>query len=298
MKNFLRMQNYIQGNRKAAIVALLLAALLWSSAGIAFRLLDTVTNGLAISGYRSFFALIFYVCAFKSLPKFEGSKWFVLGIIGHTMATSLFAVSNTLTTAANAIVLQYTAPIFACFYLLFLLKKPLPKHDILAVGIIVIGICIFFVDSLTLQLSPAMTLGNSIAIASGAGIGLQAVVIAQVKNPRNVLIFANLINIAIALPFMLLNPIGSLFDLGILIYLGVIQIGLSYLLYTFAVAKVTPLELILIPALEPVLNPVWVFLFDGQAPSLVSVAGGIIIIMTILLWSLYKEKYVPQGHPG
>lgn len=280
----------IPNNKKTAIAALLLAALLWSTAGLAFRLLTTIPNGLSISGYRSLFAALFYIIAFRSLPIMEKGKWFKLAIIAYTMATTLFVVANTLTTAANAIVLQYTAPIFTCLFLFLLFKKPLPKYDIIATIIIFAGIFIFFVDSLTLQISPTMTFGNTIAVVSGVGFGLLAVVLGRTSTPCNAITFGNLLNVLIALPFMIMFPIGSLMDLIILVCLGVVQIGIAYLLFTFAASKVSPLELILIPTLEPILNPIWVFLFDGQAPSLLSIFGGIIIICTILVWSLYKEK--------
>jgi len=280
----------IPNNKKTAVAALLLAAFLWSTAGLGFRLLTTMPNGLSISGYRSLFAALFYIIAFRALPKMENTKWFRFAIIAYTLATTLFVIANTLTTAANAIVLQYTAPIFTCIFLFLIFKKSLPRYDIIATAIIFLGICIFFVESLTLQFSPTVTVGNTIAVVSGVGFGLLAVVLGQVSTPRNAITFGNLLNVFIALPFMLHYPIGSLFDLGILIYLGVVQIGLAYLLFTFAVPKVSPLELILIPTLEPILNPIWVFLFYGQAPSLLSVFGGIIIICTILIWSLYKEK--------
>lgn len=277
-------------SRKIAIVALLLAAILWSTAGLAFTLISTVDNGIARSGYRSLFAAMFYIVAFRSFPKMETGKWFKFAIVAYMFATTLFAVANTLTTAANAIVLQYTAPIFACLYLFFIFKKPLPRYDIIATAIIFLGICVFFVDSVTLQFSPAMTTGNVVAIASGAGFGFLAVSLGQTTTPRNVITFGNLLNVAIALPFMIMFPIGSLMDLGLFIYLGVIQLGLAYLLFTFAVPKVSPLELILIPALEPILNPIWVFIFDGQAPSVLAVVGGVVIIATIVIWSLYKNR--------
>lgn len=281
----------IPETRKTAIAALFIAAFLWSTAGIAFRLL-TVSHGVAISGYRSLFAALFYIVAFRSLPKMEGTRWFKVAILAHCGATTLFVVANTLTTAANSILLQFTAsPIFACIFLFFIFKKPLPKHDIIATVLIFVGICIFFLDSLTLQMSPSMSLGNAIAVGAGAAFGLQAIVLKHTKMPRNAFTFANGLNVLIALPFIILNPIGSLLDLALLAYLGVVQIGLSYLLFSFAVRKVAPLELILIPALEPILNPIWVVIFDGQMPSLLSVLGGLMIFVTVLAWSIYKEVY-------
>jgi len=275
--------------RKIAIAALFLTAILWSTGGLAFRLLS-IQNGLAISGYRSFFAVIFYIAAFRGLPKMENTYWFKTSILAYTLTTTLFVVANTLTTAANSIVLQYTAPVFTCIFLFLIYKKPIPKHDMIAVVLIFLGISVFFLDSLTLQASAAMTLGNVIAVVSGVGFGLQAVVIGKTVQPHNVFTFGNMLNVFIALPFILQHPLTSFFDLGVLIYLGVVQIGLSYLLFSFAVKKVAPLELILIPALEPLLNPIWVFLFDGQAPSFLSIGGGVMIIATILIWSVYKHQ--------
>ena len=227
---------------------------------------------------------------FRELPKMENTRWFKTAIVAYSCATTFFVVANTLTTAVNAVVLMYTSPIFACIFLVFIFKKPVPRYDIAAVALILFGIAVFFVDSLTLQGSAAMVYGNLFAIAAGAGFGMLAIVMGRTKTPRNAITFGNGLNVLIALPFMFMNPIGSLTDLAILVYLGVIQVGLSYLLYAFASAKVSPLELILIPAMEPILNPIWVFLFDRQLPSMLSVAGGVIIIGTILVWSLYKHR--------
>jgi len=279
--------------RKTAIAALFLTAILWSTGGLAFRMM-TLDHGIAISGYRSFFAVIFYIIAFRALPKMENTYWFKTSIFAYTLTTTMFVMSNTLTTAANAIVLQYTAPVFTCIFLYLIYKKPIPRRDIIATAIIFAGISVFFFDSLTLQANPTMTIGNIIAVVSGIGFGLQAVVIGRTNAPQNVFTFGNMLNVLIALPFILQNPITSLLDLGIIVYLGVVQIGLAYILFSLAVKKVTPLELILIPALEPLLNPIWVFLFDGQAPSLLSIGGGVVIIITILVWSVYKEKFMAR----
>ena len=284
--------------RKTAIIALFVTAVLWSTGGLAFRMM-TLDHGLVISGYRSFFAAIFYIAAFRALPKMENTYWFKASIFAYTLTTTMFVVSNTLTTAANAIVLQYTAPVFTCIFLFLLYRKPIPRRDIIATLIIFAGISVFFYDSLTLQSSPTMTAGNIVAVVSGIGFGLQAVVIGRTNAPQNVFTFGNILNFIIAIPFIIQNPILSLLDLGIIIYLGVMQIGLAYILFSLAVKKVTPLELILIPALEPLLNPVWVFLFDGQAPSFLSIGGGVVIIVTILVWSVYKErqsKNIYQNH--
>lgn len=276
-------------SKTTAIAALLAAAVIWSTAGIAFRFLTTIEHGIAISGYRSLFAALFYIIAFRSLPKAESGKWFKTAIGGYIVATTFFVTANTLTTAANAIVLQYTAPIFVCLYLFLIYKKPLPRYDIIATAVIFFGICVFFIDSLTLQFDPRMTAGNVIAVVSGAGFGLLAVTMRNVSAPRNVITFGNISNVIIALPFMFMFPIGSLFDLSVLVYLGVVQIGVSYMLFTYAVPRVSPLELILITTLEPILNPVWVFIFDGQAPTMLSVFGGVIIVFAVMIWSLYKN---------
>ena len=101
--------------RKTAIAALFLTAILWSTGGLAFRMM-TLDHGIAISGYRSFFAAIFYIIAFRALPKMENTYWFKTSIFAYTLTTTMFVMSNTLTTAANAIVLQYTAPVFTCIF--------------------------------------------------------------------------------------------------------------------------------------------------------------------------------------
>ncbi len=259
------------------IVFLVIAALLWSSGGFLIKWVSW--NPLAIAGTRSLIAagLMFL---YRRKFSFNWSPTQIGGAIAYTATVISFVTANKLTTAANAILIQYTAPVFVALFATWFLKEKTSRLDWIMIGITLGGMTLFFLDNL----SAGNFWGNIIALLSG--ITFAGVVILSRKqkdgSPLESFFLGNILTGIIGLPFMLQsfpNPSGWI---G-LILLGVFQLGLSYIVYAEAMKRVTALEGVLIPVIEPILNPVWVFLLLHEVPGKWAVIGGIIVVTSVTL---------------
>ncbi len=256
-----------------AILLLLTAALLWSTGGFFIKWIEW--NPLAISGIRSAVAATIIAIAFRHDLKLTLSPLQLAGAIAYALTVTLFVVANKLTSAANAILLQYTAPVHVALLAAWLLKEKITLRDWLTIVAVLTGMVMFFFE----QMSPGNLTGNLLALFTGFTFALFIVLLRkqQGASPAASVFLGNVITALFGLPFMFDSVPGLHGWLG-LIYLGVFQLGLSYVLYTWALSHVTAMEAILITLIEPVLNPVWVFLLMGEIPAMTSLFGGIIIV--------------------
>jgi drug/metabolite transporter (DMT)-like permease len=265
------------------------AALLWSLGGV---LIKSVTwNPLAIAGMRSGIAALVFLCYLRR-PRFTFSPTQIGGAVAYAGTVVLFVVANKLTTAANAIVLQYSAPIYVILLSKPLLHEPPKGRDFLAAGAVFAGMTLFFLG----RLEWGSLLGNLVAIGSGVTFALLAIFLRLERNgsPFEAVLLGNVLAAAIGLPFMrggFPEAQGILF----LLILGVFQIGVAYLFYVEAVKTVTAFEACFIPIIEPILNPVWVFLFLGEAPGRWALLGGGIILLSVVWWSLRSALTVKEN---
>lgn len=274
-----------------ATVALVLCAVLWSSGGILIKLVKM--NPLAISGYRSVVASL-VIIILTGKPKFTFSKWQILSALSYTGTVLLFVSANKFTTSANAILLQYTAPIYAAVFGYIFLKEKVGRIDILTIVVVISGMALFFID----DLAGGNLFGNLIAIVSGVTFALQAVFLRLQKDssPASSLVLGNIITAVIGIPFAFSEAPGGT-EILALIALGVFQLGLAYTLYSYAIKHVSALEAILIPVIEPILNPVWVLIFAGEYPGKWTLVGGAIVIFAVTGRSMFyevKNRYKAQ----
>jgi drug/metabolite transporter (DMT)-like permease len=198
-------------------------------------------------------------------------------------------MANKLTTAANAIVLQYIAPVFLIAYESVFHHKRFRKGDYIAVLCTMAGVALFFLD----QLKGGAILGNVLAILAGAFFaGTMFTVAGTDENGRlSGLLQGHLLTALIGLPFLFVYgaPASPVAVTAILV-LGVFQLGIPYILYGLAASGCTPLALTLLAALEPILNPLWVFLFVGEAPGRTALLGGLLVIASVTLWCMWDVK--------
>jgi drug/metabolite transporter (DMT)-like permease len=189
--------------------------------------------------------------------------------------------------AANVIVLQYTAPLWVAVLAPLILRERTMGRDWFFVGLIFVGIILFFMDGISME----GFWGNILATLSGLFFGLQAISLREVsdKSPVQAIILGNFITFVVALPFITL-PLPDLRGCLYLLFLGLIQMGFAYFLYSQAVSKVTSLELVLVPMLEPIFCPVWVFIFLGETPGKWAIIGASVVIVSVLAWSYMKTK--------
>lgn len=266
--------------RPKAILFLLLSAILWSSGGLFIKTVSW--NPLAIAGLRSLIAMMVIV-AYVRHPRFTWSVPQIGGAIAYAVTVTLFVIATKLTTAANAILLQYTAPLYVAFLGAWFLGERTRWFDWVSIMVVIGGMALFFLD----RLAPGGLLGNLLAIVSGISFAFLVLFMRKQRNesPFETIILGNLFTGLFGLPFMFGSMLDVLSWVG-LFFLGVIQLGLSYVLYSEAIRHVTALEAILIPGIEPILNPIWVFLILGERPGNWALIGGLIVLVSVTLRSL------------
>ncbi|MDT7809896.1 MAG: hypothetical protein QOJ70_3709 [Acidobacteriota bacterium] len=273
------------GRREASsvppILFVLAAALLWSTGSLFIK--STPLGALELSFGRSLFAAV----TVALLTRHEGFRLNALTLISSVLYAALlllFVVANKLTTAANAIFLQYTAPVYVLLLEPLLFKERFRRADVLVVAACVGGMSLFFVG----QLRPQDIAGNLAALGSGLCF---AFFLLSLRHPRagrvnraSSVIYGNVLICLLTLPaFARVAGALTTKDVLIVIYLGVVQIGLAYTLFTLGIARgVRSLDAGVVGYVEPMLNPVWVFLFIGERPSRWAVVGGCIIIAAVL----------------
>lgn len=259
-----------------AVGLLLICAVLWSSAGVLIKFIDWPP--LAVAGGRGLIAGLFLLLVHRPL-RFTWSPLQLGASLAYLGCTVPFAVATKLTSAANAILLQYTAPVWVALLGAWFLGERATKADWFAILLVLVGMSLFFAHGLELQ----GALGNGLAIFSGISFACMAMLMRKQKDgsPIESIIIGNLLGAVIGLPFAIGQPLPSLEGLGALVALGVLQLGVPYLLYARAIKHVTALEAVLIPVVEPVLNPIWVLFFIGEKPGLLAIAGGVLIISAV-----------------
>ena len=277
----------------------MLTALLWSTSGLFIKLLIEINwHPVLIAGSRSFLAAIFLLIIriiFPPAKKENKSSAFPLwaGALAYAITMISFIYANSLTTAANAILLQYTAPLWAALLgWYFNREKPHWEHWG-AIALVTGGLLLFFRDSL----DSGAILGNSIAVFSGLAFGATSVFLRMMKdgNPRDAMLLSHVITFAFSIPFFFLYPpeinTASILPVS---FMGIIQIGLASLVYSYGIKKISAVQAMLTAIIEPILNPVWVLLVTGERPSLTAIIGGGIIIISVILSSLIGVRRITK----
>jgi drug/metabolite transporter, DME family len=265
------------------------AALLWSTGGLFIKW--TALSAYQLSFWRSLLAVV-------TVAIFTRREGF--GINGITVVTSilyaalllLFVIATKLTTAANAIFLQYTAPIYVLVLEPLLYKEKFRRSDLFTVIACIVGMTLFFVG----KLRPQDVSGNLTALASGVCFAFYVLLLrhsrSQQVNRASSVIYGNLILVIALAPFGLAAiPVMTTNDIIAVSYLGIVQIGVAYTLFTLGMARgVRSLDAGIVGYIEPVLNPVWVFLMLGERPSQWALVGGAIIISAVLAHTIWGAK--------
>ena len=271
-----------------ASLEMLLCAALWSIAGILFKLIPW--NGFAVAGMRSLVAgiTIYVSMRLMGFHYVLNRRTLIAGFFSGCTYLC-FTVSNKLTTSANAIVLQFTSPIFIIIYSAVLFGRKPKKQDLAVVLFTLLGISLFFLD----QLKPGYLIGNFVAIGAGMFMAGMYVAVGEIEEEER---FSGILNgqaltFLAGLPFFIATkPAVTPTELIALLTLGVFQLGLSYVLYVKASKYCPPLACCLLGAIEPLLNPVWVFLFNGEKPGLFALIGAVIVIVSITVWSAFGQE--------
>ena len=266
------------------------AAILWSTGGLFIK--ATHLSAFELSFGRSLLAAI----TIALLTRGEGfgiNKISALTSILYAALLILFVLATKLTTAANAIFLQYTAPVYVLILEPLFYKEKFRMRDLATVAACAVGMSLFFVG----KLRPEDVSGNLLALASGVCFALFFLLMRHSKardvNRASATIYGNLLGVVVCAPAFvgaMRRGISSV-DFACIAYLGIIQLGLAYLLFTSAMARgVRSIDASIIGYVEPVLNPLWVFLFIGERPSGWALIGGAIIIASVLVHTIGQAK--------
>ncbi|MBI9011332.1 MAG: DMT family transporter [Clostridiales bacterium] len=270
--------------KSKALIYLIVTAMLWSLGGLFIKLIDW--HPIAISGTRSGIAVIvMFIYYRKPIKKISNPQFF--GALSYAALVFLFVSANKLTTSANAILLQFTSTIWIALFSKWFLKKAVTRLDWLIIMIIIMGMCLFFMG----DLEYGNALGNLLAILSGVAMASMIIFfnLQTTEKPIETTIIGNCFVFILALPVIVHISIDLKSIIGILV-LGIFQLGISYIFFTKAIRFVSPLEAILIPIIEPILNPVWVLIFTGEKIDLYSILGGIVILSTVVIRGILTSK--------
>jgi drug/metabolite transporter (DMT)-like permease len=277
-----------------AVGQLLIAALLWSLGGLLIKRVEW--SPLAVSGGRGFIAAASLFLTHRGL-RFTWSPVQLAAAAAYAGTTISFVAATKLTTAANAILLQYTAPVWVALLGAWFLGEPARRGDWLAIVATFGGMLLFFADGLQFT----GLLGNTIAVLSGLCFASMAMLMRKQKAGSVVesVILGNLLAGVVGLPALVRSPALSPGGWIALVVLGTLQLGLSYLLYSRAIKHVTALEALLIPVIEPVLNPIWVMFYLGEKPGRFALLGGAVVIgaVTWRAWHSIRGLRMPPAPP-
>jgi drug/metabolite transporter (DMT)-like permease len=263
--------------RRKAIVLLVITAILWSTSGVFIKALTW--QPVSILAARGIFTSILFLLYMRRLPQ-KITRWTLLASGGSLATQFLFVTSTKLTTAANSIFLQYTAPIYVVLLAYWLLREKPSRTDWIAMGTIFSGLLLFFGD----QLSPDGFYGNILAVLSGVTSAIMMVSFRAQKNssPEDSVLIASLVIAVFGFPSVLKENWAITSWLTVA-YLGIFQIGLAFILFTRGIRHIPALEANLIATLEPVLNPVWVFLFLGERMGKFAFLGGLVVLVGVVV---------------
>lgn len=274
------MQDHSKG-----IIFILIAAILWSTGGLFIKLIPM--SAYQISFMRSLFAATALIIL-SGKSSFVFNRLTILNALFYAAILILFVAATKLTTAANAIFLQYTAPIYVLVLEPMLLKTKFEKQNIYSVVICFTGMALFFVS----DMDGGQMAGNILALLSG--VAFAAFLIGMRKNgekfQNSTVITGNLLIVLICSFSFDAGLMFSAPSLWMTLFLGVFQIGLAYFLFNLGLKRVYAIEASLISMIEPVLNPIWVFFWYGESPSYWTLVGGSVILTGLLLKTLYFDK--------
>jgi len=271
------------------LLFVLAAALLWSTGGLFIKWVTL--SGLELSFGRSLLAAI-TVAIFTRREGFGLNLVTALASLLYAALLLLFVLATKETTAANAIFLQYTAPVYLLIFEPLFYKEKFRSRDLIVVIFCVLGMSLFFVG----KLRPQDVTGNLLALGSGLCFACYFLLLRHTKsravNRASSVIYGNLILVLIAAPAALkVLPNISKFDALGIAYLGVVQIGIAYTLFTVAMARgVRSLDAGIVGYVEPVLNPIWVFLAIGERPTSWAILGGSIIVVAVVCHMLLEAR--------
>jgi len=273
--------------RQKGILLIAGAALLWSSCGIGIK--AVAASPLTITFYRSLFAaveLMLFMRGDVFRRRWQSTPLFVFAVVSYATCLTTFVVATKWTTAANAIFLQYAGVVWVLLLSPIVVREPMRGRDALAIAVALGGMALFFVG----RFEARGMAGNGMALISSVFFAFLILCLRREQRAAQAAVtWGNVACAAAMLPFVgdeLAQPPRAF---AVLLFLGIFQIALAYVLFVRGLAHVTATQASLTGMLEPVSNPIWVFLFLGERPSPYAIAGAVVVLAAIAWHTLRGE---------
>lgn len=275
-------------SHKKAIFVTIFVAVLWSLAGLNIKMIDWPPY--AIAGGRSLIACLLLYPVLKKSGGIKIDKYVIGGALCYASFNYCFNISTKLASSAIAIMMQYTAPIYVAVLAWVFLKEKITRADLVSLAVVFAGMILFFMDGG----ASGSTIGKIIAVFNGITFAGNSIFLRLQKNGNPVMsvFLGNVISGVVGIPFMVSAGIPNGKSVAFLLLAGFLC-AFTYALYAKASTGLSALETVLLPILDPVLNPLWVFLFLGEMPGKMSMLGAVIVLGAVFARSIYgiRESY-------
>ena len=263
--------------RRSAIGFLVLTGIIWSTGGFMIKLIPWPP--LVIAGLRSGIAAI-VIYLYDRPQKLPVGKYTLGGAVAYAVMVIFFVLANKLTTAGNTILIQYTAPVYVALFGYSFLGEKAGFKDWITILIILTGLLLFFLD----ELSGTSLWGNIVALFSGFGFAGLILFLRKQKHGRPIdsVLLGNLLTFSLCTPFIV-QDVTFEADVWLkIIFLGIIQLGLAYILFTIAIKHVTALDAVIYPVVEPICNPIFAYIFLNETLGLFVRIGGLLVLAGVI----------------
>ena len=262
------------------------AAVCFSIGGLLIKMIPW--NAMSINCWRCGISMtILLVFAKAAHHKLKLTKGVLLGALAMCLTVTCYALANKLTTAANTILIQYTAPAFVILFLWLFFRERPKKLDVIACVFVFCGIACFVLDGL----SAGNLTGNLVALVSGIGY---AGVFLLNRIPGGDPLFSTILGhglcFVIGLPWAVRETVFTGQAIGCAVLLGVFQLGLAYIFFTTGIRTAPPVSASLVSGIEPVLNPVLVAIVVGETLTGLSIVGGVIVFVSIMAYNVLSAR--------
>jgi len=282
--------------RRKGILLIVGAALLWSTGGIGIKAI--ADSALKVTFYRSLFAavalMLFLGRGVWARRQWKSTTAFIIAIISYGGCLTAFVIATKWTTAANAIFLQYAGVVWVLLFSPLVVREPMRTRDAVAITVAFAGMALFFVG----RFEAHGMAGNAMALLSSVFFASLILVLRREQRAAQAAVtWGNVVCALAVLPFVAHDLSLTPRSFAVLAFLGIFQIAIAYVLFVRGLAFVTATQASLTGMLEPVSNPVWVFLFLGEKPSVFAIAGALVVLAAIAGHTLAGEPAMDLPAP-
>jgi drug/metabolite transporter (DMT)-like permease len=282
--------------RRKGILLIVGAALLWSTGGIGIK--AVADSALKVTFYRSLFAavalMLFLGRGVWGRRQWKSTAAFAIAIASYGVCLTSFVVATKWTTAANAIFLQYAGVVWVLLLSPIVVREPMRARDVIAIVAAMSGMALFFVG----RFEAHGMAGNAMALVSSVFFASLILVLRREQRAAQAAVtWGNVVCALAVLPFVAHDLALTPRSFAVLAFLGVFQIAIAYVLFVRGLAYVTATQASLTGMLEPVSNPIWVFLFLGEKPSVYAIAGALVVLSAIAWHTMSGEPALDMPAP-